>query len=82
MRDNGARTPLHLALAFHDSGSYFLHAAATLLGVLERASVPPHIHILHDTGLPGRGIRLLEAVAARMDAEIRFHPVPPLAAAL
>lgn len=82
MSDDGAGTPLHLALAFHDSGSYFLHAAATLLGVLERASIPPHIHILHDVCLPGRGIRLLKAVAAHRDAEIRFHLVPPLPAAL
>lgn len=69
----------HLALAFRDeSGSYSLHAAATLLTVCARTSAALCVHILHDADLPPQGRRALEAAARQSGREMHFHLVPEL----
>lgn len=69
----------HLALAFRDaSGSYALHAAATLLTVCAHTTAALCVHILHDEELPPQGRRALEAVARQSGQTMHFHVLPPL----
>lgn len=67
---------LHICLAFRDAdGLYALHAAASLVSVLQHTAMPLELHCIHDESLRPQGRHCLERVAAHFGKNMCFHDV-------
>jgi len=68
--------PIHIALALHDAQSrYWPYVAVTITSVLQHASVPVVVHLLHDDTLSDEARQVLERIVAAYGQTLQLHAV-------
>ena len=66
--------PIHIALALHDAqGRYWPYVAVTVTSVLQHASVPVVVHLLHDDTLTDEARQLLGRLVVAHGQTLQLH---------
>ncbi|MEG2173729.1 MAG: glycosyltransferase [Desulfovibrionaceae bacterium] len=73
---------IHVALGVRNTNNYFVHSLVCVCSVLSNASVPVHIHLIHDSTLSPEDRACCSLLVNHFHATLTLHPVNIDASAL